>query len=168
MPRPFKCRRIGHSPDYFCFKPAGIPGIQLSEVLLTIDELEAIRLADLEGLYQEDAAQQMNVSRQTFGNILVSAHKKIADSIINGKILTIEGGHVEMSSERLFSCSDCKHEWSVPFGTKRPSACPQCQSANIHRAEKDRGYARHGRQGRGRRGVFGRTSKEVSSESKQE
>lgn len=168
MPRPFKCRRIAFSPDYFCFKPAGIPGKHLSEVLLTLDELEAIRLADLEGLYQEHAAQQMNISRQTFGNILVSAHKKIADSIINGKILTIEGGHIEMLSERYFTCADCKHEWSVPYGTKRPHACPQCQSANIHRSEKDRGYARHGMRGQFRRGFGNRASKASPSESKQE
>jgi len=60
-----------------------------------VDELEAIRLADLHGLYQEDAAKQMNVSRQTLGRILESAHKKIADTLVNGKALLIEGGPVE-------------------------------------------------------------------------
>jgi predicted DNA-binding protein (UPF0251 family) len=76
--------------DYF--KPRGIPLSDLQEIGLTLDEFEAIRLADLEGLYQEDASQKMKVSRQTFGNILVSAHKKIADAIVNGKALKISGG----------------------------------------------------------------------------
>jgi predicted DNA-binding protein (UPF0251 family) len=67
----------------------------LEEVNLALDELEAVRLADLEGLYQEDAAKKMNISRQTFGNIVNSAHKKIADALLNGKALKIEGGVVE-------------------------------------------------------------------------
>jgi len=67
----------------------------LEEVNLTLDELEAMRLADLAGLYQEDAARKMNISRQTFGNIINSAHKKIADVLLNAKALKIEGGIVE-------------------------------------------------------------------------
>ena len=67
----------------------------LEEVNLTLDELEAIRLADLGELYQEDAAKKMNVSRQTFGNIVNSAHKKIADALLNAKALKIEGGNIE-------------------------------------------------------------------------
>ena len=67
----------------------------LEEVNLTLDELEAIRLADLSELYQEDAAKKMNISRQTFGNIINSAHKKIADALLNAKALKIEGGTVE-------------------------------------------------------------------------
>jgi hypothetical protein len=65
---------------------------ELSEVVLALDEAEAIRLADLEGLYQEDAALRMKVSRQTFGNIIHAAHAKIAEAIIQGKALRIEGG----------------------------------------------------------------------------
>ena len=67
----------------------------LEEVNLALDELEAIRLADLTGLYQEDAAKKMNISRQTFGNIINSAHKKIADALLNAKALKIEGGNIE-------------------------------------------------------------------------
>jgi predicted DNA-binding protein (UPF0251 family) len=67
----------------------------LEEVNLTLDELEAVRLADLEGLYQEDAARKMDISRQTFGNIINSAHKKIADVLLNAKALKIEGGVVK-------------------------------------------------------------------------
>jgi len=67
----------------------------LEEVNLTLDELEAICLADLSELYQEDAAKKMNISRQTFGNIINSAHKKIADALLNAKALKIEGGNIE-------------------------------------------------------------------------
>ena len=65
---------------------------ELEEIALGFDELEAIRLADLDGLYQEDAAQKMKVSRQTFGNIIHLAHAKIAEAIVKGKALKIEGG----------------------------------------------------------------------------
>ena len=95
MPRPCRCRRIRCRPDTNYFKPRGIPLDALEEVNLTLDELEAIRLADLGELYQEDAAKKMNVSRQTFGNIIKSAHKKIADVLLNAKALKIEGGVVE-------------------------------------------------------------------------
>jgi predicted DNA-binding protein (UPF0251 family) len=154
MPRPFRFRRVCCRPDANYFKPRGIPIEALEEVNLTMDELEAIRLADLEGMYQEDAAKKMDISRQTFGNIIASAHKKIADTLVNSKALKIEGGVVKMV-ERHFSCYDCKHEWTSPFGTGRPDACPQCKSTNIHRAAQDRGWAR-GRGFASGRGFAGR------------
>lgn len=63
---------------------------ELEEVVLNIDELEAIKLADYEGLYHQDAAKKMKISRQTFGRILHEAHKKIAESLLKGKALKIE------------------------------------------------------------------------------
>jgi predicted DNA-binding protein (UPF0251 family) len=69
----------------------------LQQVTLTVDEFEAIRLADLQGLYQEQAAEKMNVSRQTFGRIIESAHKKIADALVNGKALSIQGGSIKVA-----------------------------------------------------------------------
>ncbi len=148
MPRPFKHRRVCCQPQANYFKPRGIPLDLLEEMQLSMDELEAVRLADLEGRYQEEAAKKMNVSRQTFGNILIGAHKKIADCLVNSKALKIEGGMVKMM-ERHFVCYGCKHEWSLPFGTGRPKECPKCQSLDIHRAQKDRGW------GRGFRGGWG-------------
>lgn len=96
MPRPFKCRRVRCKPDANYFKPRGILVDSLEEVPLSVDEFEAIRLADWEGLYQEDAAKKMAISRQTFGNIIASAHKKIADCLVNTKALKIEGGTVRL------------------------------------------------------------------------
>ncbi|MFH2047471.1 MAG: DUF134 domain-containing protein [Pseudomonadota bacterium] len=94
MPRP-KCRRhVCGVPDINYFKPRGIPATDLEEVVLSLDEYEAIRLADYDALYQSEAAAKMNISRQTFGRIIEAAHKKIADVLINGKALKIEGGEV--------------------------------------------------------------------------
>jgi predicted DNA-binding protein (UPF0251 family) len=83
-------------PQITYYKPRGVPLAVLLHIALTVDELEAIRLADLEGLYQEQAAEKMNISRQTFGRIIESAHKKIADALVNGKALAIEGGSYEI------------------------------------------------------------------------
>jgi predicted DNA-binding protein (UPF0251 family) len=83
-------------PQVNYYKPRGVPLSVLEQVNLTVDELEAIRLTDFEGLYQADAAEKMNISRQTLGRIIEGAHKKIADALVNGKALLIEGGPVEI------------------------------------------------------------------------
>lgn len=98
MPRPRHCRRVGYLPQATFYKPRGVPLSVLQHITLTVDELEAVRLADLEGLYQEQAAERMNISRQTFGRIIESAHKKIGDALVNGKALSIEGGPVELAA----------------------------------------------------------------------
>ena len=94
MARPVKTRRISCVPAASYFKPVGIPMRELEELVLGMDELEAMRLTDLDGLYQADAAAKMGVSRQTIGNILNSAHRKLADALLNGKALRI-GPHEE-------------------------------------------------------------------------
>ena len=91
--RPPKCRFVKISPLHTYFKPRAIPMKDLEEVLVTVDEIEAIRLADYNGLYHEDAAKKMNVSRQTFSRILTSAHKKIGEGLIEGKAIKIKGGN---------------------------------------------------------------------------
>ncbi len=95
MPRKKNHRNVCGSPNATYYKPAGIPLRHLTEVELSLDEYESIRLADNEGLYQEDAAQKMQVSRQTFGRILSSAHKKIADALVNGKAIAIRNETIE-------------------------------------------------------------------------
>ncbi len=99
MSRPKCCRRVGCEPGTNYFKPRGIPVAILEEVVLTLDEFEAIRLADFFGLYQEEGAKKMNISRQTFGRIVESAHKKIADVLTNGKALRIEGGIITKAAK---------------------------------------------------------------------
>jgi predicted DNA-binding protein (UPF0251 family) len=139
LARPHKFRKISCLPDVPYFKPAGIPVRQLQEIILTIDEYEALRLADLEKLYHENAARKMGISRQTFGNILTKARNKIADSIINGKAIKIEGGVYRMAGTRTFRCKECKHHWQLPFGTGRPQNCPSCKNTNIQRSNTERG-----------------------------
>ena len=109
MSRPKFCRKIGCMPGVSYYKPKGIPSSFLEEVILTLDEFEAIRLADCEGLYQEQAANKMDISRQTFGRIVDSAHRKIADALIHGKALKIEGGKVEIGNMKRFKCRNCNN-----------------------------------------------------------
>ncbi len=89
MPRPKRCRRIGLSPNCAYFKPAGVPLRTLEEVVLAMDELEAMRLLDVKCLYQQQAAEQMGVSRRTFGRIIDSARAKVTSALIEGKALRI-------------------------------------------------------------------------------
>jgi len=96
MPRPRCLRRICCVPGVSYFKPAGVPLRMLEEVVVTLDEVESLRLADLEGLYQEKAAEQMKISRPTFSRLIESAHKKVAEALVNGKALRLEGGPIKM------------------------------------------------------------------------
>ena len=125
MPRPKRCRRVTSLPNCSVFKPAGVRTSSLDEIVLSVDEFEALRLADHEGLYQEQAAERMGVSRQTFGRIVESARRKVARALVEGHTLRIEGGTVEMAETRTFQCADCEHTWQVPLGTGRPAECPQ-------------------------------------------
>ena len=96
MVRPRLCRRVKFNPEITYFKPRGIPLRELKEVILPVDEYEAVRLKDLEGLEQEECARKMNVSQPTFHRLVLSARKKIADAIINGKAIRIEGGNYKI------------------------------------------------------------------------
>lgn len=91
MARPKKSRCVTCDPNAVYFKPRGIPLAELDEVTINLDELEAIRLADCQGLYHEEAARKMGVSRPTFGRIVGSARRKVAEAIVHGKALQIEG-----------------------------------------------------------------------------
>lgn len=90
MPRPRLCRRIRFNPNIKYFKPQGIPMRHLKIVELTKEEIEAIRLKNEKGFNQSECAKKMNTSQSTFQRILLSAHKKTADALINGKAIKIE------------------------------------------------------------------------------
>lgn len=130
MPRPCKLRRVNCNPQAMSFGPCGVQKRALETVALTLDELEAIRLADLDEMYQVQAAGKMKISRQTFGNIIASAHKKVADFLINSKQLSVEGGAVEIN-KCSFICNHCKHSWYIPCGMERPDECPECKSLDF-------------------------------------
>jgi predicted DNA-binding protein (UPF0251 family) len=138
MVRPQKDRIVAFNPDVSYFKPRGIPMINLDEVRLTVDEREAIRLSDLIGLSHEDAGQQMGVSRATFGRIIQRAHKTVADALINGKAISIEGGNYRLVEQvRRFQCRRCDNLWEEPCGTGRPAACPECESDSFYRVVEE-------------------------------
>jgi predicted DNA-binding protein (UPF0251 family) len=145
MPRPTKWRRVASIPEVTYFKPAGIPLRALEDVGVTVEEVEAMRLKDLEGLQQGECAERMRISRPTFHRILGSARQKIADAFINGKAIRIEGGNFALSSQP-FRCRRDGHEWQVPFeavASGLPLSCPRCDSPGVH-AVRPRGPALRG------------------------
>lgn len=127
MPRPKCCRKIGAMPGRSCYQPEGVASSSLDKVLLTLDEYEAIRLADLEGLYQEKAASRMNISRQTFGRIIKAAHRKVADVLVNGKVLRIAGGSVSMTAVEPVRCPRCRQAFSPDCNKQNEMSCPHCR-----------------------------------------
>jgi len=152
MARIPKWRRVAFIPEITYFKPAGIPLRILEEVRLSVEEAEAIRLKDLEGFEQEECAQRMNISRPTFHRVLGSARSKLADALLGGKAIRIEGGNFEMAMRR-FRCLN-EHEWDVPFEamiTTPPRFCPTCNTPNILPIQPPgfgwgrRGWGRHRR-----------------------
>jgi predicted DNA-binding protein (UPF0251 family) len=132
VPRPVKCCRIENFPGTTYFKPAGIPIRELEEISLSPVEIEALRWKEIENLDQEQGAEKMRISRPTFQRILASARYKIADALIKGKAIRIEGGNFEIAARR-FVCAK-GHQWDVPFQTaidNPPSECPTCQTSQI-------------------------------------
>jgi len=132
VPRPFKCRRVAFMPELTYFKPAGVPLTHLGEVRLSVEEAEAVRLKDLDGLEQEQGAEKMNISRPTFQRVLASARQKIADALLNGKVLRIEGGNFEMAFRRFRCVSG--HEWETPLEATVatiPQSCPACNTSDF-------------------------------------
>ena len=97
MTRPKKRRRVEFIPEVVYFKPRGVSLSQLNEVVLTVDELEAIRLVDKEGLGQVKAAKKMKISQPTLARALSSVRQKVADGLTGGKAIKIEGGDYKMA-----------------------------------------------------------------------
>jgi predicted DNA-binding protein (UPF0251 family) len=158
MPRPRRFRWVKAQPSVTYFKPRGIPLAALEEAVLTVDEHEAIRLADLEGLHQEEAAERMNISRATFGRIVDSARRKIADALINAKAIKIEGGTFVLAGAHI--CNDCGYTWELSPGVPMPPVCPSCGRIRIQPIGWERGYGpgrgwRRGRCYRGGKGQKG-------------
>lgn len=100
MPRPRKLRRIRAMPGFDLFKPAGVRASDLKQTVISVDEYEAVKLKDFEGIEQTKAAKKMNISQSTFNRLLASARKKISDAIVNGKAIKIEGGDFKMVQPR--------------------------------------------------------------------
>lgn len=148
--RPKKIRFINFNPRTIYFKPQRIPLSSLEENILTIDELEALRLKNYKGLGQIECAKKMKISQSTFQRILRATNQKIADALINGKAIRIDGGTIKINKKKLlisknknmrkFKCEKCQHEWEEEFGTgkgRTDISCPKCGSKEIHRIDQD-------------------------------
>ena len=97
MTRTRKPRRVRFTPEVTYFKPRGVTLASLEEVNLKVEELEALRLVDLEGLGQKEAAARMDVSQSTLHRVLASAHQKVSEALVSGKAIKVEGGDYEMA-----------------------------------------------------------------------
>ena len=129
MPRP-QDDRIVHEPPLFTdFKPVGVKGQDLEQVLLTLDEFEAFRLADYNGMSHAEAAEEMEISRSTFTRLIEKARKKVADLIIQGRMLTIEGGSVHFRNN-IIRCQNCGHMLKININSTIVE-CPVCHSGNL-------------------------------------
>ena len=140
MPRP-QFNRIVHEPPLFSdFKPIGVRGHNLEQIILTLDEFEAFRLADQLGLSHALAADEMEISRSTFSRLIEKARKKIADFIIQGKTLTIGGGTVHFRVN-IIQCKNCGHMFNIKF-EQNITECPECHSKNIINLAGSYGHGR--------------------------
>jgi predicted DNA-binding protein (UPF0251 family) len=155
-------RTVSAMPRITLFKPAGVLAHELEHMRLGVDELEAIRLVDLEGMSHEQAAQAMGVSRQTVGRVLEQARSRVAEALVGGKAILIDGGQYRVEPRRL-RCSSCRAAWTAA-GEVPSAVCPECGSGEIdvcrrpgkRCAQSRGGAARSGRrQGRGESGGQG-------------
>jgi predicted DNA-binding protein (UPF0251 family) len=143
MARPTKWRKIEHIPSISYFVPAEQGPLELSENILKLEELEAIRLKDLEGLDQSECAEKMEVSRPTFQRILLSAREKIADSLVSGKMIHIEGGNFTQNICPV-RCKECGREWQERIENLDALddgnyICPNCGSPKVTCGKSCRG-----------------------------
>lgn len=160
MPRPRKERQVLEPPVFTRFKPQGIPANLLKAAPLTVDEYEAIRLADYLGLEHAEAAEKMEISRSTFTRLIEVARRKVAAFLVEGRELVIEGGECNFS-RKLYRCGACDEFHRTAPEAESPGRCPACGSAALedlnafHGRFRDgcgggRGRGRGGRGGRGR------------------
>ena len=139
MPRPRKHRHLMSEPQPAIYKPVGVPLRDVDCVVLVPEELESLRLADLEGHYQEQAAEQMGVSRSTFQRTVTEARRKVAQALVEGMALQIQGVAVRVRLVR-WRCDECRHHWDVPHGSGQcePEVCPACGSDAIRQRQGQR------------------------------
>jgi len=131
MVKPRKKRNVLYPPWMHAFGPHGFKPLGPDqEVVLTVDEYESIRLADHENLKQEEAASKMNISRPTFTRLVDSARKKIADAMVNGKILRIKGGSYIFLKNRA-RCLTCGNVWGIDEKGGSLEYCPVCGSSKV-------------------------------------
>lgn len=129
MARPTKFRKVEFFPDDNFFVPWGKPKCEIEEIALKVEELEAMRLKDIQELNQEECAEKMQISRQTFQNIIDTARKKVAMALTEGKAIRISGGHYTTSLCK-FKCLDCGEIYNINYEQNK-FACPRCGSKKV-------------------------------------
>ncbi len=135
LPRPVKPRKIAFVPRNTYFVPVNKPKCELKVMNLKLEELEAMRLKDIEKLNQEKCAEKMNVSRQTFQLIIDEARSKVAQALIEGKAISIEGGNYTFNICK-YKCESCGKLFSEPY-EKDSHRCPACDSTDVLCIEKN-------------------------------
>jgi len=132
MVRPKKCRMVASIPGATYYKPAGIPLRFLNEVRLSIEEAEALRLKELEGLEQAEGAVKMGISRPTFQRVLSSARRKVAEALLNGKAIRIEGGNFQVIDTH--PCCHRDHIWVGQLDSNNAGNAnlPVCKNPRAH------------------------------------
>ena len=129
MTRPKKKRSVHRPPLYTSFKPTRIRGAQLQPLGLALDEFEAIRLADYTGLDHSESAEQMAISRSTFSRLVEKARHKVAQFLIEGRHLQIDGGEIHFQGN-LIRCRNCGQRFQVAFDEVL-NRCPDCGSPDL-------------------------------------
>lgn len=119
MGRPKKCRWVENEPGVTFFKPRGIPLRSLQQIVITVDELEAMRLADFLEMTQEEVAQRLQVSRPTVTRMLSRAHRAVADALVHGKAICIQGGDYRVGQP----CRQCGHWAGQELGDPAAEGC---------------------------------------------
>lgn len=132
-PRPRHHRRMGNPPEIKGMKPFGGRAYEMEEVSLLFEEYESIKLADYKNMTQEEASKIMNISRPTFTRIYEKARQKVAQAIVENKVLLIEGGNIEFD-KNWFRCNDC----GIVFSSEKEDkiTCPKCKSKDIESINK--------------------------------
>ncbi|MDD3050866.1 MAG: DUF134 domain-containing protein [Candidatus Cloacimonetes bacterium] len=151
MSRPKKMRLVNRPPIYTSFKPIGVRRGDLEQIPLSLDEFEAIRLADFLGKDHSEAAEEMEISRSTFTRLIEKARQKVACFIIEGKHLFIEGGDIHFRGN-IIHCQHCGHMFKTGFDVVT-TVCPACGS---HELLDLAGGFGHGKCCRGSHRKFGR------------
>lgn len=129
MRNPYRKRRIDSPPKFYHFKPAGIPSRALNSIILSVDEFEAIRLADFNNLDHQEASELMNISRPTFTRLIEKARQKVAKVLIEGSELIVEGGNIEFVNN-IYQCRRCGNIKKKPMHDQI-TKCPKCDSDEL-------------------------------------
>lgn len=129
MSRPENKRLLIEPPLYLEFKAMGMPTHQLIKISMTLDEYEAIKLADYNGFSHSEAAEEMGISRPTFSRLIEKARKKLSEFLIKGRYLNIDGGNIHFKNN-ILHCRKCGHMFRIEMN-RTINKCPHCESTDL-------------------------------------